>query len=99
MVVLKYGSFDDGTSTVSRGSYGCCPFRRFLKLLPMFSHGLAFEVGDGSRIKFWSDLWCRERPLRVNFLEIFAMVGDPGSEVASNMATHGGNVVWQPRLR
>lgn len=70
-----------------------------MKYFPLLKRGLFFEVGDGKRIKFWMDSWCGERPLMVEFLEIFAMAGDPGSVVADNLAIQGENVVWQPRLR
>ena len=24
-----------------------------------------FEVGDGTRVSFWSDVWCQETPLKL----------------------------------
>ena len=24
-----------------------------------------FEVGDGTRVSFWSDVWCHETPLKL----------------------------------
>lgn len=70
-----------------------------MKLLPLFSSGLSYEVGDGHRIKFWDDIWCGERPLKEVFLEIYLMSEDPSSYVILNMSLQGGEVVWEPRLR
>lgn len=52
MVVAKYGSQNDWTPSVSRGPYGCGPWKGILKHLPMFTRGFAFDVGDGCCIKF-----------------------------------------------
>lgn len=46
-----------------------------------------FEVGDGSRIRFWEDIWCGERPLKQDFLDVFALTVDPSLVVASNLHT------------
>ena len=33
---------------------------------------LQFEVGDGSKIKFWNDLWRGDFPLKKAYLELFS---------------------------
>ena len=32
-----------------------------------FSKFLRYDVGDGTRVKFWDDVWCRDRPLKEAF--------------------------------
>lgn len=61
--------------------------------------GLGYEVGSGRQIKFWSDAWCGERPLKLEFLDIFAMAVDSDAVVASYMSVLGGEIVWKPILR
>ena len=36
-----------------------------------FARFLTFEVGDGSRIRFWDDVWCGRDPLREAFPELY----------------------------
>ena len=28
-------------------------------------------MGDGSRVKFWDDVWCRDRPLKEEFSDLY----------------------------
>ena len=37
-----------------------------------FSKLLQFDVGDGTRVKFWEDEWCRDFSLKVAFLELYS---------------------------
>lgn len=52
VVVARHGVRDVWTLSVSRGSYGCSPWRGIWNYLPMFFHCLAFEVENGTRIRF-----------------------------------------------
>jgi hypothetical protein len=36
-----------------------------------FSCFVIYEVGDGSKIKFWHDLWCRDQSLKARFSNLF----------------------------
>ena len=38
-------------------------------------------IGDGSRIKFWEDAWCREEPFSVLFLMLYTLSGSKGASV------------------
>jgi hypothetical protein len=29
-----------------------------------------YEVGDGSKVRFWHDLWCGEQPLNISYLDL-----------------------------
>ena len=39
-----------------------------------FSQHLQFDVGDGSRVKFWHDIWCGNCPLKETFPKLFCIV-------------------------
>jgi hypothetical protein len=50
-----------------------------------FSRSLKYEVGDGSKIRFWHDLWCGYQPLNVNFSEIISIARCKEAWVADHM--------------
>lgn len=64
----------------------------------MFKGGLAFEVGDVSGVKFWEEVWCGERSLKQDFLDVFGLAADPTPVVAFNFSTQGNVIVWTPTL-
>jgi hypothetical protein len=38
-----------------------------------FSSHTRFEVGDGSKIRLWYDVWCADQALKVTFLDLFSL--------------------------
>jgi hypothetical protein len=38
-----------------------------------FSKFVRFEVGDGSKVWFWHDVWCEDHTLKEAFLMLFAI--------------------------
>lgn len=67
--------------------------------LGMFNQGLSYVVGDGRQIKFWEDMWCGERSLKEDFLEVYTLAMDQNSNVATCFSVQGEETVWQPILR
>jgi hypothetical protein len=55
------GSFNVGVSKNVRRGWG--NFSRFTK----------FEAGDGSKIKFWHNVWCGDQTVKVVFPELFSI--------------------------
>jgi hypothetical protein len=53
-----------------------------------------YEVGDGSRVLFWYDVWCGEIPLKTLFLELFAIACSKDEWVEENMQIQNGNILW-----
>jgi hypothetical protein len=58
----KYGSLLGGRVS---------PWKNIRRGCSFFSSFAIVEVVDGSRTKFWHDVWCRDRPLKESFLELF----------------------------
>jgi hypothetical protein len=59
----KYGSLPGGwTSATIPGPYGVGLWKNIRKDWVHFAQYLRFEVGDGTRIKFWTDSWCESGP-------------------------------------
>jgi hypothetical protein len=42
--------------------------------LGWFCNHVRYEVGDGSQVLFWHDVWCGEQPLKNIFLELFSLL-------------------------
>jgi hypothetical protein len=36
-----------------------------------FSKFIKFEVGDGTQIRFWQDVWCGDQPFKESFPVLF----------------------------
>ena len=36
-----------------------------------FSKFIRYDVGDGTRVKFWADVWCRDRPFKKVFPDLY----------------------------
>ena len=48
---------------------------------------ILFLVGNGRRVRFWRDRWCRDSPLYVSFPSLFALSVDKEAWVAD---------IWDP---
>jgi hypothetical protein len=47
---------------------------------------LRFEVGEGSHIRFWHDLWCGNRPLKLCYLALYSIARYPDVWVVDNLS-------------
>jgi hypothetical protein len=55
----KYGSMEGGWMTkIPTRPYGVGLWKFIQSGWNTFARFLSFEVGDGSRIRFWNDVWC-----------------------------------------
>ena len=72
VIEVKYGCVWGGwcTSLVS-GPYGIGLWKNISRGWPSFSCYILFDIGDGTRVKFWQDCWYGETPLAVRFPELF----------------------------
>uniref|UniRef100_A0A2N9GB44 Integrase catalytic domain-containing protein n=1 Tax=Fagus sylvatica TaxID=28930 RepID=A0A2N9GB44_FAGSY len=48
----------------------------------VFSQHISYTVGDGSRLRFWHDVWCGDLPLRSQFPSLFQLARAPEASVA-----------------
>jgi hypothetical protein len=66
VVDSKYGSSWGGwCSNEVHGSYGVSLWKNIRRGWREFSSHTRFEVGDGSKIRFWHDKWYGDRSLRI----------------------------------
>uniref|UniRef100_A0A2N9EUU7 Reverse transcriptase domain-containing protein n=1 Tax=Fagus sylvatica TaxID=28930 RepID=A0A2N9EUU7_FAGSY len=60
----------------------------------VFSQHISYTVGDGSRLRFWHDVWCGDLPLRSQFPSLFQLARAPEATVADLCHFQGMNCVW-----
>jgi hypothetical protein len=53
-----------------------------------------FEVGDGTRVSFWHDLWCGDLALKIAFPGLFSIACVKVASVATNFEVLGGSNQW-----
>lgn len=46
-------------------------------------------------VRFWEDRWCRENPLKINFLEAFRIVENKEAKIAEYIAHNGGEISYK----
>lgn len=95
VICSKYGSLWGGwTSGTSPGSYGVGLWKNIRKDWAHFSSFLSFEVGDGTRVKFWADSWCGIGPLKEVYPELYHIARDKEAWVADHLHFQNGSVTW-----
>jgi hypothetical protein len=91
----KYGSLPGGwTSAPSTGPYGVGLWKNIRKDWIHFARNLRFEVGDGTRIKFWTDSWCERGPLKESFPEMYNISRDKEAWVADHLNYQNEVMTW-----
>ena len=53
------------------GPYGVGLWKNIIRGWPFFSRHILYDIGDGSRVKFWQDRWCGETSLAVSYPDLF----------------------------
>ena len=59
-----------------------------------FKQHVRFEVGDGSKVLFWHDVWCGELPLKIFFLPLFSIACTKEAWVGENVDITHGVIHW-----
>jgi hypothetical protein len=62
--------------------------------LVLVSSHTRFILGNGSRIRFWDDVWCREMPLKEAFPGLYDIACDKNSFVAAHLILESGSFQW-----
>jgi hypothetical protein len=80
IIRAKYPGAGDIFSTTPHGG---SPFWRSLhKIKDFFKLEARFSLGNGQRIRFWTDCWLNNEPLSVRFERMFEISTDPDCLVA-----------------
>jgi hypothetical protein len=59
-----------------------------------FSSYTGFEVGDGSKVKFWCDLWCGDMALKEVFPVLFGIACTKDASIAAHIELSRGSIHW-----
>ena len=76
------------------GPYGVGLWININREWPSFLRYILYNIGDGSRVKFWQDRWCGETSLAVSYPELFRFCRDKEASVAALMKYNNGVLVW-----
>ena len=99
IITLKYHIEEGGWFTKEpRGSFRVGLWKDISNATRKLKQEGYFDIGDGSRVKFWEDLWCGERPLRVMFPSLYALAESKWAMVAKVWDTTRGEGTWNPRF-
>jgi hypothetical protein len=94
-LVAKYGTDWGGwRSGVITGSHGVGLWKYICMGWQVFSNHFRFVPGEGSRIRFWEDIWCGDRALKDAFPDLFSIASNKGASIADNMERSNGIIQW-----
>jgi hypothetical protein len=95
VIEVKYGSVRGGWSSLSvTGSYGVSVWKFIRRGWDNVAKYLRFEVGEGSHIRFWHDLWCGNRHLKLCYPALYFIARFPDAWVVDNLSVVGGVEHW-----
>ena len=64
-----------------------------------FSKLLQYDLGDGTRVKFWKHVWCGDCTLKEAFPELYCLSRTRDSSMAEVMCWFGGRIHWNFQFR
>ena len=95
VIELKYGCLWGGWCTrFVNGPYGVGLWKSISQGWPSFSRHILYDIGDGSKVKFWQDCWCGETPLVVSYPDLFRFCRNKEASVAELMKSPNGVLFW-----
>jgi hypothetical protein len=91
VLVAKYGlDWGGWCSRVISGSHGVGLWKYICMGWQVFRSHFRFDPGEGSRIRFWEDIWCGDRALKDAFPNLFTIANNKGVSIADNMERSNG---------
>ena len=76
------------------GPYGVALWKSINQGWPSFSRYILYDIGDGSKVKFWQDHWCGETPLVVSYLDLFRFCRNKEASMVELMKSPNGVLFW-----
>jgi hypothetical protein len=74
VVDIKYDGLREGWCAKEfGGSFGVGVWKCIRREWEGFSKFVRYEVADGTKVRFWLDVWCGEQPLKFSFSELFSI--------------------------
>jgi hypothetical protein len=95
VVDAKFGSVGGGwCSLASNRPHGVGLWKHIKRGWSLFFSHTRLVLGDGSKIKFWDDVWCRELPLKVAFSVLYDIAREKNVFVADHLDSFSGSLQW-----
>ena len=77
VIVVKSGcGWGSWCTRPINGTYGVGLWKNISWGWPSFSRHILYDIGDGSRVKFWQDCWCGETSLAASYPGLFRFCRD-----------------------
>ena len=76
------------------GAYGVCMWKSIRRGWLNFSKFLRYDVGDGTRVKFWVDVRCRGHHLKEAFPDLYNISRTRDVLVSEVMCYSNGRIFW-----
>lgn len=93
-MISKYGTGEHIWFPNSiNSSYGVGVWKGIRKGRDSFGRDISFDIGDGSTVRFWNDIWCGEVELRRVFPNLFNLALDKDCLVSSVLQISEGGIV------
>ena len=100
VIEVKYGNDWGGWCTKKvTSAYGVSWWRHIRIGWMSFSKLLLYDVGDGTRVKFWKHVWCGDRILQETFPELYCISRTKDSSVTEAMCWFGRRIHWDAKFR
>ena len=81
------------------GTYGVSVRKSIRSGWLNFSKFLRFDVGDGTRIKFWEDVWCKDCSLKEAFPKLYSITRTREFFVLEFKCFSNGRLHWDIQFR
>jgi hypothetical protein len=95
VVDAKYGStWASWCSLKPPGSHGVGLWKNIRKGWSLLCSHTKLILGNGSRIRFWDDVWCGEVPLKEAFTVLYDIARDKDAHVADHLVLVSGSYQW-----
>jgi hypothetical protein len=95
VVEAKYDCMNGGRCTKEvKEPFGVGVWKPIRRGWGVFTRSLSFEVGNGSHIRFWHDIWFGDQSLKEAFPELFHIARCKEAWVMDNMQVSNGFIQW-----
>jgi hypothetical protein len=58
----------------------------------------SFDIKDGTNVRFWDDTWIRDKPLKIQYANLYNIARDPHATISKIMATSPLNISFRRAL-
>ena len=95
IICSKYGSSHGGWTTREvAGPHGFSLWKHIRKEWGNFARHVHFEVRDGLKTKFWTDIWCGNCSLKEAYIELFHLARNKEAYVVDHLHYQNEAVSW-----